>query len=64
MKLTEGLSVIRYNDKLIFGESSLEQDPEGDDVSYSSIQHHYKECLEHDNTLEEAINLMESKNGR
>ena len=63
-KMKEGLSVIRYDDKLIFGETSLEEDAEGDDVSYSAMQHHYKECLEHGNTLEEAIELMENKNGR
>ena len=38
--------------------------PDGDDVSYSAMQHHYKECLEHGHTLEEAIKLMEDRNGR
>lgn len=35
----------------------------GDLVYYDAIQHHYKECLEHGNTLEEAIELMEKMNG-
>jgi len=67
MKLTEGLSVIRMaeiNSPDLRGKDLLENTTTGYLVYYDSIQHHYKECHEHGNTLEEAIELMESKNGR
>ena len=59
-KLTEGLHVFRYD---IPDECPLTTEEDGVFVFYDSMQHHYKECLEHGNTLEEAIKLMEEKNG-
>ena len=59
-KLSEWLYVPRYNIRLT---EPLVPVQDGDDVSYSAMQHHYKECLEHGHTLEEAIELMEQRNG-
>lgn len=63
MKLTEGLSVQRLDTDDSCPNHCLYPHPEGPLVWYDSMQHHYKECLESGNTLEEAIELMESKNG-
>ena len=60
-KLTEGLYVPRMD---FSDDGALNHYLDGTLVDYAAMQHHYKECLEHGNTLEEAIQLMEEKNGR
>lgn len=59
-KLTEGLLVFRYD---FTDDDQWERMADGVYADYDSMQHHYKECLEHGNTLEEAIELMEDMNG-